>query len=187
MKRENIYNWQMAYWILCDLPCCQISDFCNFPLFKAPVITHPLWSKMCFQFIPPEIPLLLTDAIMRMNSTAVIQAPGRYRWLSARLQYLQCGKLNFWSTRPKTDVSWMFYTKFHSARPTFYLPSSRFICIGEQASFNFPHCSSIANSQLKLLQTCTKSSISWLILSLHPANERRCYKVMTSLIGWVQT
>ena len=27
------------------------------------------------------------------------------------------GKLNFWSTRPKTDVSYMFHTKFHSPRP----------------------------------------------------------------------
>ena len=29
--------------------------------------------------------------------------------------------------------------------------------------------------------------ISGLILGLHPANERRCYKVTLSLIGWVQT
>ena len=28
---------------------------------------------------------------------------------------------------------------------------------------------------------------SGLILGLHPANERRLYFVMTSLIGWVQT
>ena len=28
---------------------------------------------------------------------------------------------------------------------------------------------------------------SGLILGLHPANERRCYKVTPSLIGWVQT
>ena len=26
-----------------------------------------------------------------------------------------------------------------------------------------------------------------LILGVHPANERRCYKVTPSLIGWVQT
>ena len=29
--------------------------------------------------------------------------------------------------------------------------------------------------------------ITWLILSLHLANERRCYKVTPSLIGWAQT
>ena len=28
---------------------------------------------------------------------------------------------------------------------------------------------------------------SWLILGLHPAHERRRYKVTPSLIGWVQT
>ena len=28
--------------------------------------------------------------------------------------------------------------------------------------------------------------ISGLILGLHPANERRCYFVTTSLIGWAQ-
>ena len=30
-------------------------------------------------------------------------------------------------------------------------------------------------------------NISGLILGLHPANERRRYKVTLSLIGWVQT
>ena len=30
-------------------------------------------------------------------------------------------------------------------------------------------------------------NISGLILGLHPANERRRYKVTPSLIGWVQT
>ena len=32
----------------------------------------------------------------------------------------QCGKLNFWSTHPKTDVPYKFYTKFHSPKPIFY-------------------------------------------------------------------
>ena len=32
-----------------------------------------------------------------------------------------------------------------------------------------------------------KLTISELILGLHPANERRPYKVTPSLIGWVQT
>ena len=30
-------------------------------------------------------------------------------------------------------------------------------------------------------------TIIGLILGLRPANERRCYKVTTSLIGWAQT
>ena len=40
--------------------------------------------------------------------------------------YTQCGKLNFWSTRPKTDVLYMFYTKFHLPRPIFYSTSVSF-------------------------------------------------------------
>ena len=32
-----------------------------------------------------------------------------------------------------------------------------------------------------------KLDISWLILGLRPANERRRYKVSPSLIGWAQT
>ena len=41
-----------------------------------------------------------------------------------------------------------------------------------------------------ILQGCftgTGTIISGLILGLHPANERRRYKVTPSLIGWVQT
>ena len=37
---------------------------------------------------------------------------------------------------------------------------------------------------------CDYPGIIWntrLILGLHPANERRCYKVTPSLIGWAQT
>ena len=34
---------------------------------------------------------------------------------------------------------------------------------------------------------CMDGSISGLILGLCPANERRCYKVTPSLIGWAQT
>ena len=52
---------------------------------------------------------------------------------------------------------------------------------------------SIANA-MELLQTWAKPLISinycivtWLILGLHPANERRRYKVTPSLIGWAQT
>ena len=45
---------------------------------------------------------------------------------------VQCAKLNFWSTRPKTDVLYMLYTKFHLPRPIFYSPSSKRTCIGER-------------------------------------------------------
>ena len=34
----------------------------------------------------------------------------------------------------------MFYTKFHSPGPVFYLPSSKCTGIGKQASVSFPHC-----------------------------------------------
>ena len=51
----------------------------------------------------------------------------------------QCGKLNFGGTRPKTNVPYMFFTKFHSPGPIFYLPSLKCTCIGERASVSFPH------------------------------------------------
>ena len=34
----------------------------------------------------------------------------------------QCGQLNFWGTHPKTDVPYMFNTKFHIQWPIFYSP-----------------------------------------------------------------
>ena len=40
---------------------------------------------------------------------------------------------------------------------------------------------------LKLKYTGQTMAISGLILGLCPANERRCYKVMPSVIGWAQT
>ena len=52
----------------------------------------------------------------------------------------QCGKLNFLGTHPKTDVPYMFYTKFHSPGPIFYSPSLKCTCIGERVSISFPHC-----------------------------------------------
>ena len=40
-----------------------------------------------------------------------------------------------------------------------------------------------------LIVTCPSPSVAipWLILGLRPANERRCYKVTPSLIGWAQS
>ena len=58
---------------------------------------------------------------------------------SQRASNVSAAKLNFWSTHPKTDVPYMFYTKFHSPRPIFYLPSSKYTHIGNLASVNFPH------------------------------------------------
>ena len=61
----------------------------------------------------------------------------------------------FWSTRPKTDVPYMFYTKFHLPRPIFYLPSSNCTRIGEQASVSFPHWNGdIDLSQHWLIMAC---------------------------------
>ena len=47
------------------------------------------------------------------------------------------------------------------------------------------------NRSIKTVQTTTDDSnnmhtYAWLILGLRPANERRCYFVTTSLVGWVQ-
>ena len=53
---------------------------------------------------------------------------------------LQCGKLNFWSTRPKTDARYIFYTKFHLTRPIFHSPSSKCTRIGKRASDSLPDC-----------------------------------------------
>ena len=53
----------------------------------------------------------------------------------------QCGKLNFWSTRSKTDFPYMFYTKFHWPGPIFCSSSSKCTHIGEWGSVSFLHCS----------------------------------------------
>ena len=51
-------------------------------------------------------------------------------------------------------------------------------------------CSNSITNVLELQQSCTKSwytEMSGLILGLHPANDKHCYKVTPSLIGWAQT
>ena len=53
-------------------------------------------------------------------------APSHY------LNQCQCGKQNFWGTHPKTDVPYMFYTKFHLPGPIFYSPSFKCTRIGER-------------------------------------------------------
>ena len=53
------------------------------------------------------------------------------------VQY-QAGKLKTFGTRPNWVVSYIAYTKFHSPRPVFHLPSQIFTRIGEWASANFP-------------------------------------------------
>ena len=83
----------------------------------------------------------------------------------------QCGKPNFLSTRPETDVTYMFYTKFHLPKPIFYSPSSKCTRIGERASVSFHHwwklpilMSSLPLSQIDLEsnfpQVSTSPSIS---------------------------
>ena len=52
----------------------------------------------------------------------------------------QCGKLNLGGTPLKTDVLYMFYTKFHPPRSIFYSPSSKCTSIGERESISFPQC-----------------------------------------------
>ena len=63
----------------------------------------------------------------------------------------QCGKLNFWSTRPKTDLSYMFYTKFYLPRPIFYSPSSKCTPTGEWTSVNSPHWYRLILDNIRLL------------------------------------
>ena len=41
--------------------------------------------------------------------------------------------------------------------------------------------------ELNFAEVCSCGADSGLILGLHPANERRRYKVTPSLIGWAQT
>ena len=81
----------------------------------------------------------------------------------------QCGKLNFWSTRPKTDVLYMFYTKFHLPRPIFYSPSSKCTYIGERASVSLPHCYFGVYIPLEELRNMEVSMLSrtWLTITQH--------------------
>ena len=48
-----------------------------------------------------------------------------------------------------------------------------------------------AHTELTMMEYCEVGSIkdqmTWMILGLRPANERRRYFVTTSLIGWAQT
>ena len=50
-------------------------------------------------------------------------------------------------------------------------------------------CQGISNKHVDLKQSVLSASlhdVEELILGLHPASERRCYFVSTSLIGWTQ-
>ena len=42
-------------------------------------------------------------------------------------------------------------------------------------------------SWFQYIKSCFIYDNAGLILGLHPANERQCYKVTLSLIGWAQT
>ena len=85
-----------------------------------------------------------------------------------------------WET--KTDVPYMFCTKFHSPRPIFYSPSLKGACIGEQANVNFPHCGTganvvslpktlknmdkISNVKSEIIFACFSSWYEWITLSI---------------------
>ena len=86
----------------------------------------------------------------------------------------QCGKLNFWSTRPKTSVPYMFYTKYLSPRPIPYWPSSKCTRIGERASASFPYWKKIENCSFKMASRSPRwqwvNSMSTDLLSLYPSS-----------------
>ena len=66
------------------------------------------------------------------------------------------------------------YDNFWFSAYTMYL---RLMCLQNKfyvyCYHNFPQCNGSINQSI--------------ILCMHPANERRCYNLTTSLIGWVQT
>ena len=47
----------------------------------------------------------------------------------------QCGKLNFWSTHPETDVPHMFYTKFHLPRKISTRPAQNALALASGRAF----------------------------------------------------
>ena len=59
-------------------------------------------------------------------------------------------------------------------------------CPRDKSAYRKPLAESTGYLTLPCLLTCL-GPVSWLILGLSPANERRCYFVTTSLIGWAQT
>ena len=67
---------------------------------------------------------------------------------------IQCGKLNFGGTRLKTEVPYMFYTKFHLPWPIFYSPSLKCTRIGEWASVSFPHWHHPTSPSLVQVMAC---------------------------------
>ena len=49
--------------------------------------------------------------------------------------------LELWPDNAPSLYIYMFYIKLHHPWSTFYLPSSKFTCIGKQARVSFPHWS----------------------------------------------
>ena len=101
----------------------------------------------------------------------------------------QCGKLNFWSTRPKTDAPYMFYTKFHSPRPIFHSPSSKCICTGERTSISFSDWDYTFEITIAPC-SMTRSQLSWKwkdrrhCMALTDLNEKNNWVVVTSAKLW---
>ena len=63
--------------------------------------------------------------------------------------------------------------------------SVKFYCC-RNVSWSFPHCQVVSVSELwcKPQTLAIFGSHTWIILCIHPANERRCCNVTSSLIGW---
>ena len=103
---------------------------------------------------------------------------------------LQDGKLNFWSTHPKTDVPYMFYTKYHSARWIFYSPNSKCTFIGERASISFPHCIGSGNGLVSDGQALSHSlSLCWPACEAiwrHSATMRSLFLICSGMtVPWI--
>ena len=79
---------------------------------------------------------------------------------------LQAGKLKFFGTRPNWVVSYIAYTKFHSARPVFHLPGQIFTPIGERVSASFRACLCTCKGiKLKVTKKWNKVQYKYLCIS----------------------
>ena len=72
-------------------------------------------------------------------------------WSVHRLhQNPQARKLKYFCTPPNWVVSYIAYTKFHSARPVFHSPHQIFTRIGKRASASVPASSAAKENQWRL-------------------------------------
>ena len=67
----------------------------------------------------------------------------------------------------------MFYIKFYSPKPIFYLPSSTFTCIGEWGSVNFSHLLPLIRNFSRLwVYNCIKWYSAYLVCEIISFNSR---------------